>query len=376
MEYIEEYFRRGFTTNEMFDLLAVSHGVILSKRTLERCLSKKRFWRRKNKTDVVEVAAFIEQLETSGQCQGYRWMHQKCWLNGIVTDRETVRILLRLLDGEGVDLRSRNRLRRRVYHSCGPNYVWHIDGYDKLKPFGIAISGCIDGFSRKMIWVEAYKTNNDPKVIAGYFTDAVVNAGGCPSRIRLALGTENGHVAEMQRFLSENTDSAIFGPSTGNQRIEQWWLTLRSQCAQFWIELFDKLQEDGFFSDNFLDKSVIQFCFLQTIQEDINGIVSTWNDHRIRQVHNSRSPHGRPSILHAVPQLYGGRDYLQNVDLEKVEVCLEECVFKDFPCDEDVFYICVDLMSEHNLTLTNVFETVNLDITLRQLINNDLGINH
>lgn len=267
MENIERYFKRGFTTNEILDLLAVSHGVVLSKRTLERFLSKKKLWRRKNKTDVAEVAAFIEQqLQTSGQCQGYRWMHQKCWLNGIVTDRETVRILLRLLDGEGVDLRSRNRLRRRVYHSCGPNYVWHIDGYDKLKPFGIAISGCIDGFSRKMIWVEAYKTNNDPRVIAGYYMDAVINAGGCPSRIRLDLGTENGHVADMQRFLSENTDSATLGPSTGNQRIERWWLTLRSQCTQFWIDLFDKLREDGFFSDNFLDKSVIQFCFLQIIQ--------------------------------------------------------------------------------------------------------------
>ncbi|KAF3854078.1 hypothetical protein F7725_014766 [Dissostichus mawsoni] len=119
------------------------------KRTLERILCKKQLWRRKNKTDVAEVATFIEQqLETSGQCHGYRWMHQKCWLHGIVTDRETVRIPLQLLDGEGVDLRSRNRLRRRIYHSCGPNYVWHIDGYDKLKSFGIAISGCIDGFSR------------------------------------------------------------------------------------------------------------------------------------------------------------------------------------------------------------------------------------
>ena len=118
-------------------------------------------------------------------------MHQKCWLNNIITDRETFRILLRLLDSEGVDLRSRNRLRRRVYHSRGPNYVWHIDGYDKIKPFGIAISGCIDGFSRKMLWLEAYKTNNDPKVIAGYFMDAVVTAGGCPARVRFDLRTEN-----------------------------------------------------------------------------------------------------------------------------------------------------------------------------------------
>ena len=28
----------------------------------------------------------------------------------------------------------------------GPNYAWHCDGYDKLKPFGIAIQGCIDGY--------------------------------------------------------------------------------------------------------------------------------------------------------------------------------------------------------------------------------------
>lgn len=64
---------------------------------------------------------------------------------------------------------------------------------------------------------------------------------------------------------------------------------------------------------------------------------------------------------------------MHHVDMEKVNVCLEECVFKDFPCDEDVFHICVDLMPEYDLTLTNdVFETVNLDIELRQLISNEL----
>lgn len=280
-EHIKEYFQRGFTNDEILALLAESHGIFLSKRTLERILNKKQLWRRKNKTDVAEVAAFIQlQLQTSGQCHGYRWMHQKCWMNGIVTDRETVRVLLRLLDGEGVELRSRNRLRRRVYHSRGPNYVWHIDGYDKIKPFGIGISGCIDGFSRSLIWLEAYKTNNDPRVIAGYFMGAVIKAEGCPERLRLDLGTENVHVADMQRFLhfSEvrpETDHVTFGPSTGNQRIERWWLTLRSECIQFWIDLFDKLKADGYFSDTFLDKSLVQFCFLHKIQVSLIDIQYT-----------------------------------------------------------------------------------------------------
>ena len=79
-----------------------------------------------------------------------------------MTDRETVLILQQLLDGEGVGLRSRNRPQRHVHHSCGPNYIWHIDGYDRLKPFEIATSGCINRFSGKMIWPEAYKTNTGP----------------------------------------------------------------------------------------------------------------------------------------------------------------------------------------------------------------------
>ncbi|MEQ2313244.1 hypothetical protein AMECASPLE_039692 [Ameca splendens] len=269
---IEQYFRSGFTNLEILRVLEETHNVKLSLRTLERRLQKKRLWRRKNKTDVAEVASFIEhQLQGSGRQHGYRWMHQKCWMAGIVTDRETVRLLMRLLDPNGVDLRAQNRLRRRLYVSRGPNYVWHIDGYDKLKPYGICINGCIDGFSRKMIWLEAYKTNSDPHIIAGYFIDAVMEYNGFPQKIRMDHGTENTYVAAMQRFLhnTENEngfDSVILGPSTGNQRIERWWCTLRSECTQFWMEHFDQLKADGYFVDSFLDKSLIQFCFLQTIQ--------------------------------------------------------------------------------------------------------------
>lgn len=68
---------------------------------------------------------------------------------------------------------------------------------------------------------------------------------------------------------------------------------------------------------------------------------------------------------------------MHHVDLEKVQVCLDECMFKDFPCDEDVFHVCVDLMSEYNMKLSNdVFETVDLYIKLRQMINSELDLGH
>lgn len=101
---------------------------------------------------------------------------------------------MKSLDPEGMNARLRKRLKRRSYSSPGPNFVWHIDGYDKLKPYGIAISGCIDGFSRNILWLEAGTSNNDPKVIANYFIKTVKNKGGCPKRVRTDLGTENVHI--------------------------------------------------------------------------------------------------------------------------------------------------------------------------------------
>lgn len=99
--------------------------------------------------------------------------------------------MLKILDPEGVQLRSRHRLQRRKYKTAGPNHIWHIDGYDKLKPFGFCIHGAIDGYSRRIMWIEVGSTNNDPFVIAQYYLDCVRQVGGIPKIIRADCGTEN-----------------------------------------------------------------------------------------------------------------------------------------------------------------------------------------
>ena len=56
--------------------------------------------------------------------------------HGLITTRETVWKVLKIVDPEGVERRLRHRLKRRQYKVKGPNYIWHIDRYDKLKGFG------------------------------------------------------------------------------------------------------------------------------------------------------------------------------------------------------------------------------------------------
>ena len=78
-------------------------------------------------------------------------MLQKLRNSGLTADKETVRLILKSLDPVGADKRKRRKLTCREYYSFGPNYTWHIDGHDKLKPFGIAILGVIDGYSRRIL---------------------------------------------------------------------------------------------------------------------------------------------------------------------------------------------------------------------------------
>lgn len=71
------------------------------------------------------------------------------------------------------------KFRRRAYYAKYPNFIWHMDGYDKLKPYDLCINGCISGLFRKIIQLNVYHTNNNPKIIGGYFMKAVKELRGC-----------------------------------------------------------------------------------------------------------------------------------------------------------------------------------------------------
>ncbi len=149
--------------------------------------------------------------------------------------------------------------------------MWHIDGNDKLKPYGFGISGCIDGFSRHLVWLNVYTTNKDPAVIAGYFTESIKNKGGCPKMIRVDAGTENGLIKEIQESLMGEGRNGerrtwIEGTSTLNQRIESFWTQLRKECLEFWICIFHDLKESGNFTGDAVDENILRFCFMALLQ--------------------------------------------------------------------------------------------------------------
>ena len=143
--------------------------------------------------------------------------------------------------------RKRKRLRWRIYHAKGSNFVWHFDGYDKLtcKPYGFCVHGAIDGFSRRLIWLEVNLTNNNPEVITKFYLDAVKQVGGLLRKVRSDDGTENSMVAAVHTFLrsshsDEDAGLGCFlpGRSTADQRIEAYWSHLAKDGPGWWISFF------------------------------------------------------------------------------------------------------------------------------------------
>lgn len=167
-ELIRQYFNLGLSQSEILSFLFTKHDIKISKRTLKRRLKCMQLYRKKYFSSYADIIDKIsEEINASGKCHGYKWLHLKLVQKGLVLTQSQVRMCLNILDAEGIDLRKKKRLTRRKYYSKGPNFLWHADGYDKLKPYGFGISGCIDGYSRKIIWLKVGQTNNDSQVIEG-----------------------------------------------------------------------------------------------------------------------------------------------------------------------------------------------------------------
>lgn len=276
-EVIKRYFDQGLKYAEIVDFLRIDYGITLTVRQLKYRLAKGGHFRRKNHSDIEDVIRFIHyQLQGSSQMFGYRFMHKKCMENNLRIPRHTVRLILRELDPNGVQLRKRRRLRRREYNGKGPNNIWHIDSYDKLKRYGICINGCIDGYSRKLIWLEATTNTSNPLIIGGHYITSVQKLGGCPRIVRVDRGTENFRLGDMQRWLRRNgadsfagDNSLMYSRSTANQRIEQYWSFLRKNWTQFWLNIFNDLAAEGKFTGSWLDKNLIRLVFLRQVQVKI-----------------------------------------------------------------------------------------------------------
>lgn len=274
-------------------------------------------------------------------------MHRALLSKGIRCRREDVRKTIKYLDSQGVDLRRKKRLHRRRYVTKGPNYVWHIDGHDKLKPFGFSIHGCIDGFSRKVIWLEVGSSNKLPDVIAQYYLDAV-STYGCPKTLKADDGTEHTLIEPVHialRMIDDDEDNALNSfsiiTSPQNQRIEAYWSILQRDRMGWWRRFFQDLSDLDMFASDPVIIECVRFCFMNLIRKDLVSIKDDWKVHIISRSRNNGN-RGRPDTMYYLPHLFDTHDYKIEIDSDEfaeVAACVNHDIedvsndFKDFACE-------------------------------------------
>ena len=199
----------------------------------------------------------------------------------------------------------------------------------------MCVHGVIDGFTRKVLWLNVSPSNKDPAVISKYFLDFVSKVNGSARVVRADRVVENCIIDGMQRYFhrgGNQNNCFLFGRSTANQRIEAWWSYSRKNCLQWWINYFEDRRDRGIFDDsNIFHTEYLRFCFLETFQDELTKFMTFRNHHRIRKVKNSDSPCGIPDYLYYNSGSNNNlsTDYKIIVDMTDTEAAIQRCSYEN-----------------------------------------------
>ena len=177
--------------------------------------------------------AVAREIRGPGKLVGYRAMHRKVRQeHGLNVPRDLVHAVMYELDPEGFESRAVGARRKKTegcFSSKGPNWVHSVDGHDKLMgyqngTFPLAVYGCLDTCSRKLLWFRIWTSNSDPDLIGRWYLEYLYGSKVMASYIRMDKGTETGTMATMHAFLRRNHeditdagDTVLYGPSTSNR---------------------------------------------------------------------------------------------------------------------------------------------------------------
>ena len=276
-------------------------------------------------TDVDKVQEAVQtELDGPGKLLGYRAMNLKLRTeHGIQVPRHLVHNVMKELDPDGLEdrsLKKKAKRRKKPFVSDGPLWLLSLDGHDKLCgyqnwTFPLGVYGCMDTFSRKIVFLLVFFSNSDPNVIGKRYLKYLFKIKMLPNALRVDRGTETGklttiqaHLADKLEIFEDPMNSVVFGPSTSN-KIERWWRDLHERLEKYFkSQLQTLLNSREYDPHNREQREVLAYVYIPILQRECDIFVTQWNSHRIRAQEKLLLPTGIPNHMFEFPETYGGRN--------------------------------------------------------------------
>ena len=147
----------------------------------------------------------------------------------------------------------------------------------------LVIHGCVDGFSRRIIYLKC-NSNNLSETVLDLFLDAVKRDGDrWPSRIRVDRGVENVLVCDaMIQYRGEGRASFIAGPSTHNQRIERLWREVYRCVCHLYYYTFYAMESSGILNvEDPIQLFALHTIFIPRVNNSLREFSEAFNNHAV-----------------------------------------------------------------------------------------------
>ena len=286
-------------------------------------------------TPLQDVKNAVEkELEGPGKLLGVRAMTKKLrMVHDIKVPRDLVNDVMFEYDPEGLTERqpcNKGKQKKGNFITQGVNWVWSLDRHDKLMgfqnwTFPIALYGCYDTASRKVLFLKVWTSNSRPELIARWYFDYIFKAKKIPSMLQLDKGTETGLFATVHAFLAKEhadmapEDTVHFGSSTSN-RIERYWKEIHERMEKFFKHQLLELWERGHYDpEDEDDRKMLAFIYIPIVQREVNIFIELWNNSRSRLQKNTLMPDGIPNFIYNNPEEYAMVDQGWEVSLDELQ---------------------------------------------------------
>ena len=143
------------------------------------------------------VEAVTEEVDGPGRLLAYRAMNGKLRTeHNIQVPRHLVYHVMQEVNPDGLEERNiqkKKKKKKQPFKSDGSLHVISLDGHDKLCgyqnwTFLLGVYGCLDTFSRKMLFDQVLFSNSDPKVIGKRYLKFLFDTNELPNKLRVEEG--------------------------------------------------------------------------------------------------------------------------------------------------------------------------------------------